>query len=327
MLYLESPSLDPYFNLALEEYLFTVLPPHEQCLLLWQNKNAIVLGNYQNAIEEINPTYVKEHAIKVARRLSGGGAVYHDLGNLNYTLIIDQDKLEDFSFHILVRPVIQTLASFGIQAECTGRNDLTIHGKKFSGSSQFTQNGRLLHHGCIMLDSDLNAVATALKVRAAKFISKSVKSVASRVTTINDNVAFPIPMHLFKTTLTHHFLRNTPSQSYKLTMTDLSNVRKLRDEKYATWMWNYGRCADYSIQKEHKFPAGLVNISMEVENVQIKNIRIFGDFFGKGDIHELEQSMIGLILDQTLTSNLQKASVSHYMNGITPADLSSLLLH
>lgn len=327
MIYLESPSLDPYYNLALEEYLFTSMEPGEQYLMLWQNSNTIVVGKYQNTAEEINQEYVDTHGIRVARRLSGGGAVYHDMGNLNFTLIVNQEDLPDFNFEVFVKPVVRALASFGVQAEFNGRNDITIDGKKFSGNSQYASGGRLLHHGCIMLDSNLGAVSGALKVRDAKFQSKGVKSVASRVTTINANAPQPISMTEFKAALVREIFSGKPVNSYQLTEEDQRAVQKLRDDKYATWEWNYGYFADYEMSRERKFPAGLVTVYLNVQEAHIQEIRLCGDFFGSGDIHELEASLVGLPLDASLEDALEQRNVPYYMNGISAKDLCALLIY
>ena len=202
MRYLESPSRDPYFNLALEEYVFERMDKSKSYFMLWQNDNTIVVGKYQNTAEEIDQAYVDAHHIRVARRLSGGVAVYHDRGNLNFTFIVDQADAPGLNFKIFVEPVIRALARFGVHAAFTGRNDLTIDGMKFSGNAQYARRGRLLHHGCIMLDSNLTSVADALRVKEAKFASKAVKSVRSRVTTINAHAPAPISMEEFKEALT-----------------------------------------------------------------------------------------------------------------------------
>ena len=324
MIYLESHSTDPYFNLALEEYLFEELGRSRPCFMLWQNDNTIVVGKYQNTAEEIDQAYVDAHGIRVARRLSGGGAVYHDKGNLNFTFIVDRADAPGLNFKVFVEPVIQALARFGVHAEFTGRNDLTIDGMKFSGNAQYARRGRLLHHGCIMLDSNLTSVADALRVKEAKFDSKAVKSVRSRVTTINAHAPAPISMEDFKGALKECAMASGELEPCTLTEADLAAIRKLRDEKYATWAWNYGCSPAYDMRREMKFPAGLVTAHLSAEGGKIKAVRFYGDFFG-GELGELEGAMVGLPLDGHLTEALEALRVGDYMSGITAEELSRLL--
>ena len=324
MFYLESPSRDPYFNLALEEYVFERMDKSKSYFMLWQNDNTIVVGKYQNTAEEIDQAYVDAHGIRVARRLSGGGAVYHDKGNLNFTFIVDRADAPGLNFKIFVEPVIRALARFGVHAAFTGRNDLTIDGMKFSGNAQYARRGRLLHHGCIMLDSNLTSVADALRVKEAKFDSKAVKSVRSRVTTINAHAPAPISMEDFKGALKECAMASGELEPCTLTEEDLAAIRKLRDEKYATWAWNYGCSPAYDMRREMKFPAGLVTAHLSAEGGKIKAVRFYGDFFG-GELGELEGAMVGLPLDGHLTEALEALRVGDYMSGITAEELSRLL--
>ena len=324
MRYLESPSRDPYFNLALEEYVFERMDKSKSYFLLWQNDNTIVVGKYQNTAEEIDQAYVDAHHIRVARRLSGGGAVYHDRGNLNFTFIVDRADAPGLNFKVFVRPVVEALARFGVHAAFTGRNDLTIDGMKFSGNAQYARRGRLLHHGCIMLDSNLTSVADALRVKEAKFDSKAVKSVRSRVTTINAHAPAPISMEDFKGALKECAMASGELEPCTLTEEDLAAIRKLRDEKYATWAWNYGFSPAYDMRREMKFPAGLVTAHLSAEGGKIKAVRFYGDFFG-GELGELEGAMVGLPLDGHLTEALEALRVGDYMSGITAEELSRLL--
>ena len=324
MRYLESPSRDPYFNLALEEYVFERMDKSKSYFLLWQNDNTIVVGKYQNTAEEIDQAYVDAHHIRVARRLSGGGAVYHDRGNLNFTFIVDRADAPGLNFKVFVRPVVEALARFGVHAAFTGRNDLTIDGMKFSGNAQYARRGRLLHHGCIMLDSNLTSVADALRVKEAKFDSKAVKSVRSRVTTINAHAPTPISMEDFKEALKECAMASGELEPCTLTEEDLAAIRKLRDEKYATWAWNYGFSPAYDMRREMKFPAGLVTAHLSAEGGKIKAVRFYGDFFG-GELGELEGAMVGLPLDGHLTEALEALRVGDYMSGITAEELSRLL--
>ena len=325
MKFIESPWTDPYYNLALEEYVFEKLDRSSDWLLLWQNYNTIVIGKYQNTVEEINAEYVRENGISVARRLSGGGAVYHDKGNLNYTIIVDQNEDFDFNFRYFVVPVTETLKSFGIDAEFSGRNDVTIDGKKFSGNSQYVKQNRIMHHGCIMVDSNLSNVASALKVKPVKMESKSTKSVRSRVTTINANAQRPITMDEFKLALKDKVAAGNPMETYELTEEDLAAIKKLRDEKYATWEWIYGFSPEYTVRKEEKFDGGIVTAHMNVENGRIKEIRLFGDFFGNGEMGDLEETLQGLPLDDNLKAALEQIHIDEFMKGISAGELAKLL--
>lgn len=325
MKYIESNSTDPYFNLALEEYVFNELPKDESYFMLWQNANTIVIGKYQNALEEVNQKVVDERGIKVARRLSGGGAVYHDMGNLNFTFIVDQKDVKGLNFRIFVVPIVETLKGFGIEAEFTGRNDIVIDGLKISGNSQYVKRNRVMHHGCIMLDSDLEKVADALKVKDAKFKSKNSKSVRSRVTTINAHAPQKISMDEFKAALKSHILGDESVEPYELTAHDLREIERIRSEKYATWDWNYGRASQYEMTREEKFDAGLVTVHMTAKDGRIVDIKFYGDFFGNGEIEDLEKALQGVILDSRLEDKLKELDLGEYMHGITPQELAGLI--
>ena len=328
MIFIESDRTDPYWNLALEEYLFNTPGQTEPCLMLWQNDNTIVVGKYQNTAEEINASYVKEHGIHVVRRLSGGGAVYHDRGNLNYTVITAKEDHEDFNFRVFCEPVVAALKSLGVNAEISGRNDMTINGKKFSGSAQYIRRGHILHHSCIMLDSHLSDVSEALRVSEKKYSSRAIKSVRSRVTTINENAPSPIDMDTFKRALAGEILKEYGNaRRYTLSADDLSAIEKLKKEKYDTWEWNFGNSPAYEVRKELKFPAGLVTAYMQAEHETIKDIRFYGDFFGDGDIHALEQALTGLRLDANIEKTLSPMNIGKYMHGISSEELAELLLY
>ena len=325
MIYIESGSTNPYYNLALEEFVFENLDRGKEYFMLWQNENSIIVGKYQNTAEEINRAAVDAQGIRVARRLSGGGAVYHDAGNLNYTLIVDQEAAPDFNFQIFVLPVIRALAELGVTAEFNGRNDLTIGGRKFSGSSQYSKEGRIMHHGCIMLDSNLDKVQDALRVSKAKIESKSIKSVRSRVTTINEHAPKPIPMELFKQTLKRQVMSGKDEGSYELTNADRSVVNALIKEKYGTWDWNYGASPACRIRRELKYDGGLICAQMEVEHGTVTEVHLSGDFFGNRDLNELEHKLTGLVLDEHLADRLSDIPVGEYIHGMTADMLAGLL--
>ena len=325
MFYIESDSTNPYWNLALEEYIFNLPDPEKEYFMLWQNKNTIVVGKNQNTAEELNQEYVDAQKIRVARRLSGGGAVYHDDGNLNFTFIVRQENNPEYNFHLFVVPVLQALEKMGVHAEFSGRNDLTIEGRKFSGNSQYVRHGRILHHGCIMLDSNLDTVQDALRVKEAKFASKSSKSVRSRVTTINEHAPCRIAMSELKESLKREVAAQNGLETYVLTEEDRAGIRKLQKEKYETWEWNYGYFPSYTIRRERKFDSGLVSVNMDVEHGVIRHVCVFGDFFGSRDIKELENGLAGCRLDEKLEKKLEELGIAEYIYGVTAAEIAGLL--
>lgn len=328
MRYLESPSTDPYFNLALEEYLFQQLDSADGLFMLWQNDNAIVIGRYQNAVQEINQAFVREHGIHVVRRLSGGGAVYHDLGNLNFTFITPEGATREIDFHFFCQPILSALAQIDIHAELTGRNDLTIEGKKFSGNSQYIMQGRVLHHGTLMFRSDLSVVSRALRVDRDKVESKGIPSVSSRVANIADYLSKDISLQEFKYRLVEAVSKDTPLLSFSLEDKDLAAVSRLRDNKYSTWEWNYGRSPQYTVQKKRRFEGcGSVEVSMSVAaGGAIEGIQFFGDFFGREDCAGLENALVGLPCRyEAIYRTLKEAEAARYIHGVTAEQLASLL--
>lgn len=325
MIYIESSSRNPYYNLALEEYVFEKMDRSQSYFMLWQNENTIVVGKYQNTAEEVNREFADAQGIRVVRRLSGGGAVYHDLGNLNFTFITDREGIEKIDFQVFTKPVLQALNELGVHAEFTGRNDLVLDGQKFSGNSQYMKQGRVLHHGCIMLDSNLDKVKDALRVREAKFTSKSVKSVRSRVTTINEHAPRKITMEEFKDALKKQVFAENDITEYTLTPADEAAIQRLMHDKYETWAWNYGFTKAYSIRREQKFDSGLVTADMDVQHGRIKEIRFSGDFFGSGDLSALEQSLIGVPLDDHLAEALKERGIEDCILGVSAKEIANLL--
>ena len=325
MIYIESGSTNPYYNLALEEFVFENLDRGKEYFMLWQNENSIIVGKYQNTAEEINRAAVDAQGIRVARRLSGGGAVYHDMGNLNFTFVVDKQNVDGLNFRVFVEPVVETLKSFGVEAEFSGRNDILVNGMKISGNSQYVKKDRVMHHGCIMLDSNLDKVQDALRVSKAKIESKSIKSVRSRVTTINEHAPNPIPMELFKQTLKRQVMSGKDEGSYELTDADRSVVNALIKEKYGTWDWNYGASPACRIRRELKYDGGLICAQMEVEHGSVTEVHLSGDFFGNRDLNELEHKLTGLVLDEHLADRLSDIPVGEYIHGMTADMLAGLL--
>ena len=207
MVYIESPSTNPAFNLALEQYVFDRMDRSQEYFMLWQNDNTVVIGKNQNAFAEVNQKVADAKHISVVRRLSGGGAVYHDLGNLNFTFILNAKDATDLDIRLFCQPIAELLRSLNVPAEVNGRNDISIEGKKFSGNSQYLKQGRIMHHGTLMFHSDLSVVADVLNVSADKFQSKAAKSVKARVTNIAPYLPEGFTLAQFKALLLKYILK------------------------------------------------------------------------------------------------------------------------
>ena len=324
MRYIYNNSTEPYFNLALEEYFLK--QTDEEYFILWRNEPCIVVGKNQNTLSEIHLEFVKERNIKVVRRLTGGGAVFHDLGNINFTFIVnDESSFNDFKG--FVAPIIGTLKTLGIDAEFSGRNDMLIEGKKFSGNAQCKHKSRVMHHGTLLFSSNMNDLSGALKPKDIKFSDKSVKSVASRVTNISEHLENKLSVLEFKDEIFRYISSNTQSPIDSLTQEEIEKISRLRDEKYSTWEWNFGNSPKYSFYNEKRFAAGTFEVHIDVLKGIIKDIKIFGDFFGKNDISELEASLKNISHEKaSISKALSNIDISKYITNITLDELISLLI-
>ena len=328
MKYINWKETDPQMNLAFEEYVFNQMDKGESYFLLWQNDNAVIVGKHQNTIEEINQEYVREKDIKVVRRLSGGGAVYHDLGNLNFTFIVNDHGQEQFDFQTFTRPLVEALKTLGVNAEFNSRNDIAIDGKKFSGNSQYAKRGRILHHGTILFNSNLATIQSALKVKKDKIESKGIKSVKSRVTNIADYLEEAYTLEDFKTALLKAMFENDNLETITLLEEEIQAIEQLKTEKYATWDWNYGKSPQYNLRKERKCDFGLITVLLQVVKGEIKEIHFYGDYFGNGDIQELEALFTGIKpTEEALLEVLKNIELADYINGLDSKTLIDLILY
>lgn len=292
-----NPSTDPYFNIALEEYLTTQTDDSSEWFMLWQNKPAVIVGRYQNTAEEVNANTIQENRIEVVRRMSGGGAVYHDLGNLNFTLVVTSSA--DRSFSRFAQPVLKALHKLGVEAQLSGRNDLTVAGRKFSGNAQYISKKRLLHHGTLLFNTDLDIMQRVLDVDASKMASKGVKSVRSRVTNLAEHLPTSINIDEFKSTLSQTIGEYWPLEPARgLTEPEEARVRQLADHKYRRWEWNYGQSPQYDLRRQARYPWGQIDIRLELKQGRITVCKIYGDFFTSQDIGSLEQALQGIIYDR-----------------------------
>ncbi|HFZ6515832.1 TPA: lipoate--protein ligase, partial [Streptococcus agalactiae] len=298
MKYIVNTSNDPAYNVALEAYAFQKLTDIDEIFILWINEPAIIIGRHQNTIQEINKEFIDKNGIHVVRRLSGGGAVYHDLNNLNYTIISNNTQEAAFDFQTFSKPVIDTLAKLGVKAEFTGRNDLEINGQKFAGNAQAYYKGRMMHHGCLLFDVDMSVLGQALKVSKDKIESKGIKSVRARVTNIVDHLSDKITVQEFSDAILAQMKEEYPEMDeYVLSDAELSEIQAMRDNQFATWDWTYGKAPEYTIERGVRYPAGKITTYANVENSTIKSVKIFGDFFGVKPVDDIEKMLEGVRYD------------------------------
>ena len=324
MLYSYNKSTDPYFNLAAEEYM--LCNQTEDIFMLWQNRDAIIVGQNQNTAAEINRTFVEEHSIAVVRRITGGGAVFHDLGNLNFTFIQNDREGADFAYFGNI--IIGALRTLGINASLSGRNDLEIDGRKFSGNARTVKNGRVLHHGTMMLNIALSKLAGALNVSPEKIAGKGVKSVRSRVTNINEHLEEPISVDRLIDAISGYIARQySEIEPYEFTPEDLTSINALCEQKYRTYEWNYGKSPAYNFTGKHKFTGGNLEARLNVAGGVITNAAIYGDFFSRADVSLLAAQLIGARHESAaLRDLLSGMDIDMYINGAVAENLLAALI-
>ena len=333
MIFVPNENNDPRVNLAIETYLLTEMPLDEPILLFYINEPSIIIGRNQNTIEEINKEYVDEHGIHVVRRLSGGGAVYHDHGNLNFSFIMPDDGNSFRDFAKVTQPIIQALHDLGVEgAELKGRNDLVINDMKFSGNAMYATNGRMFAHGTLMFDSDIDEVVNTLKVRKDKIESKGIKSVRSRVTNIK-----PFLSEDKQEMTTEEFRQEIllkifgvdsidQVKTYELTDQDWAAINKISEQYYRNWDWNYGKSPAFNLERRHRFPIGSIEMKMNVADGAIQEIKIFGDCFGLGEIKDVEDILPGVKYDKaSLEEAIDQIDVKKYFGNIEKEDLLGLI--
>ncbi|HEO5662412.1 TPA: lipoate--protein ligase [Streptococcus agalactiae] len=328
MKYIVNTSNDPAYNVALEAYAFQKLTDIDEIFILWINEPAIIIGRHQNTIQEINKEFIDKNGIHVVRRLSGGGAVYHDLNNLNYTIISNNTQEGAFDFQTFSKPVIDTLAKLGVKAEFTGRNDLEINGQKFAGNAQAYYKGRMMHHGCLLFDVDMSVLGQALKVSKDKIESKGIKSVRARVTNIVDYLSDKITVQEFSDAILAQMKEEYPEMDeYVLSDAELSEIQAMRDNQFATWDWTYGKAPEYTIERGVRYPAGKITTYANVENSTIKSVKIFGDFFGVKPVDDIEKMLEGVRYDyKDVLAALKTVDTSQYFSRMTPEEITKAIV-
>lgn len=318
---------DPQINLAIEEYALKNLDINQTYLLFYINEPSIIVGKNQNTIEEISTDYVEKNNIRVVRRLSGGGAVYHDLGNLNFSFITKDDGDSFHNFKKFTEPVVEVLHQIGVPAELKGRNDLLVGERKISGNAQFSTKGRMFSHGTLMFDSEIDHVVSALKVRKDKIESKGIKSIRSRVANISEFMDEKVTIEEFKQLILRHIFDGSDQiEEYVLTDEDWEKIHELSRERYQNWDWNYGKSLKFNLQHSHRFAVGGVDVRLDVEKGFIHNCKIYGDFFGVGEVGEIEAKLTGVRYEREhIEEVLKDVNMKHYFGNIEKEEFIDLL--
>jgi lipoate---protein ligase len=328
MLFIDNKGItDPRINLAIEEYALKNLDINESFLLFYINEPSIIIGKNQNTIEEINTEYVEKNGIHVVRRLSGGGAVYHDLGNLNFSFITKDDGESFHNFRKFTEPVVNALKKLGVDAELSGRNDLLAGGRKISGNAQFSTKGRMFSHGTLLFDSEIESVVSALNVKKDKIESKGIKSIRSRVANISEFLSEKVTIEEFRSLLLKNIFEGMNEiPEYVLTEKDWENIHELSKERYQNWDWNYGKSPKFNLQHSYRFPVGQIDVRFEVDKGVIKNCKIYGDFFGVGEVQEIEEKLTGLKYEKSqIAAALEEIEIKHYFGNISKEDFINLI--
>lgn len=323
MIYIETNSIKPHINLAYEEYfLKNKKLGSESIFMLWRNEPTVVVGKFQNTSNEINHNFIDGKKINVIRRITGGGAVYHDLGTLCYTFILRDLSSENISFSTFTLPILNALSTFGVKVEINGRNDLTIEGAKFSGTAMSLHENSLLFHGTILYDTNLSVLNDVLNVCNDKLKSKGIKSVRSRVTNIRPYIKNYLDIEAFKDALKEAVNNKNPFIVYIPDRDDLKGIQSLSEEKYKMWNWNYGKDPKASFHNKKRFDGGEIELYMDLEGSTIKACKLYGDFLGIKDIEPVEKLLEGMPYNRnTLMDILDSININEHFGNIRKEEI------
>ena len=325
MRYLKNPSTNPYYNMAFDEYCLESLPIDEPVFFLWQNRPAVIVGFNQEVNTEVNLDYLKENGIDLVRRVTGGGAVYHDLENLNYTIVGRSEDLEkDYpEYASLLAKALQTL---GVPATLSGRNDILVEGRKVSGFAKRVCKNRLMVHGTLMYNVDVDVLTHVLNPSTTKLQSKGIASVRSRVANLCEYLPEIPDIQTFSQRLEEILSNNYTDTEYQLTETDLANIQRLTDKKFATWEWNYGRSPKATLVHSARLACGTVEIHLTLAENRIASCRFGGDFLGNLPASDVEKALTGIPYEiNEIRKCLSKIEISRYFDRVSVDDLLEMM--
>ena len=310
---------DPSWNLAAEEYLLT--QRSEPFFRLWRNADSVIIGRNQNAYAEIDLDFIEREHIPVVRRMTGGGAVFHDLGNVNYSFF----DLKDRRFTDVV---LEALAALGVDGACSGRNDLVLpDGRKFSGTAVCRHKGRVLEHGTLLFDASFDRLSAALRPRPEKFSGKAVQSVRSRVANLKEVLPEAMTVDDFLAFLAQQIGTALHCTPYAFSEDDRAAIARLREERFGAAAWNFGASPAYRFANVRKFPAGLIEAHFDVEGGCIHGLHVFGDYFFQRPTEAFCTVLEGCPHERkAIAGRLQGVPTGEYFSGVSPEELLTLFI-
>ena len=326
MRYIKNTSTNPYYNMAFDEYCLESLSIDEPVFFLWQNRPAVIVGFNQEVNTEVNLDYLKENGIDLVRRVTGGGAVYHDLGNLNYTIVGRSEDLErDYPEYASI--MAKALQKLGVPATLSGRNDILVEGRKVSGFAKRVCKNRLMVHGTLKYNVDVDVLTKVLNPSNTKLQSKGIASVRSRVANLCEYLPNVPDIQTFSKQLEEILSHHYQDTEYQLSEEDLANIQQLTDKKFATWEWNYGRSPKATLTHSARLACGTVEIHLTLAENRISSCRFGGDFLGNLPATDLESALIEIIYDtENIRKRLSSFTIGAYFDGVTMEELIRLIL-
>ena len=321
MKYILNPQTHPHYNMAFDESLLSSPPLEEPLFCLWQNRPSVIIGLNQSAYAEVNLPFLEANGIVLARRVTGGGAVYHDLGNLNYTITGGIRELDE---QACLQRVVDALRELGVPAERSGRNDILVEGRKCSGYAKRMEKDRVMVHGTLMFEVDLAQLTEALAVPGSKLSAAGIASVRSRVANLKEYLPQFPSIREFQEAL--HARLAGADEEIRLTEEQLGAIRAQTETKFSTWEWNYGHSPSATFRPCKKFPCGTVEALFSLKHGCLDSLSFKGDFIGNLPADSLAARLEGIPYRlPDLETALQDAG--QYFDHMQPRELALFLLN